>query len=245
MSRKETTHKYFEIEVSLVGAEPKVWRQFLIHKYSTFGDLHKAIQVACGWQDYHLYSFSELNPYSRHDGDNTTFAISPHDEAEGYSTEPQYADKLRLTWIFDDDCVGREIFYLYDYGDGWIHSVKMIGFHKLEEKFKRRLIAGGRAFPLEDSGALRGYQRCVDAYYDPENAEDDLLLWMGDWNPEHFDLKKAKSKFNLPRKKNADLYLSPQEPDQVADGLKHYNPVNTNVVDIRAKLAANRKDKNT
>lgn len=245
MSPKEKSHKYFEIEVSLVGAEPKVWRLFLIHKYSTFGDLHKAIQVACGWQDYHLYSFSEQNPYVRHDGDSTTFAISPHDEAEGYDHEPQYADKLRLTWIFDDDSIGRKIFYLYDYGDGWIHSVKMVGFHKLEEKFKRRLIAGGRAFPLEDSGALPGYQRCVDAYHDPKNAEEDLLVWMGDWNPEHFDIKKAKIKFQLPRKKNADLYMSPQELDELDEWEKHHKPTSSNLVDIRAKLAANRSKKDS
>lgn len=201
VSTKKKPEKYFEIEVSLVGAEPKVWRRFLIHKYSTFGDLHKAIQVACGWQDYHLYAFSEKDPYSRHGDDDPIFAISPHDEADNYDHEPKYADKLRLTWIFDDQSIGREIFYLYDYGDGWVHSVKMIGFHRLEEKFKRRLIAGARAFPLEDSGALPGYQRCVDAYNDPKNAEKDLLVWMGDWNPERFDLKKAKVEFQLPRKK--------------------------------------------
>jgi Plasmid pRiA4b ORF-3-like protein len=148
--------------VSLVGAEPKVWRQFLIHKYSTLGDLHKAIQVACGWQDYHLYSFSHKNPADRFGPDDSVFAVSPHDEVENYDPEPKYADKLRLTWIFDDHSIGLEIFYLYDYGDGWIHSVKMVGFQKLDEKFRRKLVAGARAFPIEDSGALPGYQRCVD-----------------------------------------------------------------------------------
>ena len=37
-------NKYFEFEVSLLGVELKVWRRFLIHQQSTFGDLHKAMK---------------------------------------------------------------------------------------------------------------------------------------------------------------------------------------------------------
>ncbi len=236
-------HKYFEIEVSLIGPKPKVWRRFLIHKYSTFGDLHRAIQVACGWRNSHLYSFWEKNPYTSAIGDNTTFAISPYDEAENYDHRPEYADQLRLGHIFDDTSVGREIFYLYDYGDSWIHTVKMTGFHKFEEKFRRKLLAGERPFPLEDSGSLPGYQRCIDAYHDPENSDEDLLLWMGNWSPEYFDLKKTQAKFQLPRKKSADFDMSTKEPDDIDKQLKHQKTIYANVIDFQARLLANHNKK--
>jgi hypothetical protein len=238
MSPKQTMNKYFEMEVRLIGPKPKVWRRFLIHKYSTFDHLHKAIQAACGWQDYHLYSFSDENPYTSDFGDNLTFAISPHDLAENYQPEPEYAENLRLGHIFSDKSIGREIFYLYDYGDGWIHSVKMTGIHKFEEKFRRKLLAGERAFPLEDSGSLPGYQRCIDAYRDPKNAEEDLLVWMGDWNPEHFDLKKTQAMFESTRKKSADLGMSVEEAVELDE--PQNKTVHSNVIDLRAKLARNR-----
>ena len=45
----------------------------------------------------------------------------------------------------------------------------------------------------------------VSIDYDPQHAEEDLLEWMGNWSPEHFDLGKTKISFDPPRKKNADL----------------------------------------
>ncbi len=236
----EKTYQYFEIEVSLLGVEPKIWRQFLIQRNSTFGDLHRAIQLACGWKNSHLYSFSERNPYHRHDEGNTTFAISPYDDAEGYEHEPQYADNLRLSHCFDASSIGHSIFYLYDYGDGWIHQVELVGFYQLEEKFRRQLLAGERAFPLEDSGALPGYQRCVDAFYSPEQAEEDLLHWMGNWDPEHFDLTKSKAKFNLPRSKSPSAVktLGKNSGPAVDDRRAAYS----NLIDITAQLARSKND---
>ena len=49
--------KYFEMEVSLLGIEPRIWRRFLIRAEATFQDLHNAIQEACGWENAHLFEF--------------------------------------------------------------------------------------------------------------------------------------------------------------------------------------------
>lgn len=236
----EKRHKYFEFEISLQGVEPKVWRRFLIHRQSTFGDLHKAIQVACGWKDYHLYSFSEQNPAHSYGPDQSTFAISPHDEPEGYEIEPEIATKYKLFDFFDDDDQDVEIFYVYDYGDGWIHSVKMIATRQESEKFKRRLIGGARAFPLEDCGGLPGYQQCVDAFYNKKHAEDDLLRWMGKWNPEFFDLKKTQGRFQPKTKKATGSIDSKEAMKDLAafDKWAKNRPATkgTNVIDLRQRL---------
>lgn len=51
--------EYFEFEVSLKDVKPKIWRRFLIPTTATFLHLHEAIQYSCGWNNCHLYSFSE------------------------------------------------------------------------------------------------------------------------------------------------------------------------------------------
>jgi len=57
--------KYLEFEVSLEQISPRIWRRFLLRSLSTFHELRDTIQKACGWQDYHLYHFLEIDAYSR------------------------------------------------------------------------------------------------------------------------------------------------------------------------------------
>ena len=50
-------HKYFDLEISLLEIEPRIWRRFLIRSEATFMHFHSAIQQAFGWQNCHLYEF--------------------------------------------------------------------------------------------------------------------------------------------------------------------------------------------
>ncbi|MGH8897220.1 MAG: IS1096 element passenger TnpR family protein [Egibacteraceae bacterium] len=62
----------------------------------------------------------------------------------------------------------------------------------LPERFHRRLLDGGRAFPPEDCGGLWGYEKCVRVACggeDPEGRRE----WLGDdWDPEVFDLESTQ-----------------------------------------------------
>ena len=49
--------KYFDLEISLLEIEPRIWRRFLIRSGATFSHFHSAIQQAFGWQNCHLYEF--------------------------------------------------------------------------------------------------------------------------------------------------------------------------------------------
>lgn len=86
--------------------------------------------------------------------------------------------------------------YLYDFGDGWEHDIKLRRTVGLGEVFHRRLIDGARAFPPEDCGGVGGYEECVVVARggpDPEGLRE----WMGDWDPERFDLEAARKDFDL------------------------------------------------
>ena len=140
-------HRYYEFEVSLLGAEPKVWRRFLLRADGTFQDLHAAIQRACGWENCHLFVFR--------DG-NESLAGIPDKESD--KPDPD-ARKVRLSMFFAGP--RKRCTYEYDFGDSWEHDVRLRGTTDLPETFERRVLGGARAFPPEDCGGIPGYEDCV------------------------------------------------------------------------------------
>lgn len=45
--------KVVSLKVTLRDTKPPVWRRLLAPGETTLGDLHRAIQAAMGWEDYH------------------------------------------------------------------------------------------------------------------------------------------------------------------------------------------------
>lgn len=46
-----------QIKVWLIGISPMVWRQVLVPAAFTLRELHGVIQVAMGWEGFHLFQF--------------------------------------------------------------------------------------------------------------------------------------------------------------------------------------------
>jgi len=183
---------YLEFEVSLLHAEPRIWRRFLLRKAGTFQDLHKAIQDACGWEGYHLFEFRIGGHRGR------AIAGMPNEELDVPVPD---AKRVKLTAFFDDPENRDGCFYLYDFGDGWEHELQLLRQVALKESFRRRLLGGDRAFPPEDCGSYSGYERCVRVARGEESGIDetdgvDLKRWMGDWDPEFLNLKAVKKVFD-------------------------------------------------
>ena len=181
---------YFAFRVQLLEVKPPIWRAFLLKKTATFEKLHHAIQAACGWEDYHLYSFHETregpaiagipdDSYTRPDPDARTVRVDRH------LSEP-----------------GHSCFYQYDFGDSWWHEVKLTDLVAVKRRLVRQLLGGERAFPPEDCGGIPGYEECVairnggDTNLGPEEVEE-RKEWLGEWQPEGFDLKTAQPAFDL------------------------------------------------
>lgn len=182
----------YDFEVSLVGAQPTVWRRFLLATSATFLDLHEAIQRACGWENTHLFCFNV--PSSR-----TIIAGIPDTDFEDVPTPD--ARLVRLDGYFTT--VGTRVTYEYDFGDDWIHTVQLLGIAEHAERRKRILLAGARAFPPEDCGGMGGYRQCVafvkSGRIRGKNDNDDNCLgdWLSPtWHPEHFDLERTRKRFD-------------------------------------------------
>lgn len=98
-----------------------------------------------------------------------------------------------------------KIWYEYDFGDTWIHEVKVEKIIPLDLKIRYPHLAdGANACPPEDCGGLGGYYHLLKILQNPKNKEhEDTLEWLGiesasDFNPEYFDTKDIK--FRNPKK---------------------------------------------
>lgn len=46
------------VKITLENTHPPVWRRVVLPEHISFYSLHKIIQAAYGWEDYHLHEFT-------------------------------------------------------------------------------------------------------------------------------------------------------------------------------------------
>jgi len=172
--------KYFMINLKIDDIEPPIRRQLLVPGNRTLADLHTIIQHAYAWSDSHLHMFRLRNE---------NYGVPSPDDFEMLLDESMYRlDDLRLR--------GRtHIKYIYDFGDNWEHDVLIqtsIPFRPGDPDIVV-CMSGVRARPPEDCGGVPGYEAIMAALAKPRNKrnaeEKRILTWLGDWDPEHFDLE--------------------------------------------------------
>lgn len=196
--------KYFDVDVSLIEIEPRIWRSFLLDGEATFKDLHEAIQDAFGWERKHLYEFrhfDESNPRVR----RPIRRIARCEQAEVLDDDiVPFAEDLQLDSFFarkEDRCL-----YLYDFGDYWRHLVNLRAVVESNERFRRRLLDGAMACPPEDGGGAIGYQECCAAVNMSDadiskldaGAREEIewrIEWLDGWQPETFDFNVVRKRF--------------------------------------------------
>ncbi|MGX5845120.1 plasmid pRiA4b ORF-3 family protein [Mesorhizobium sp. ArgA1] len=47
----------YRLKVSLPRISPMIWRRLLVSEEMTLFGVHRTIQIAFGWEDYHLHAF--------------------------------------------------------------------------------------------------------------------------------------------------------------------------------------------
>ena len=172
-----TTAGIANLRIKLDDVEPAVVRRVEVPLTIRLDHLHLVLQAAMGWTNSHLYEIRARD---------VSWGIPDPDFGDG----PLNASKARLIDVLED--VGtKSLKYLYDFGDGWEHSVRIerttdpmpgIAYPRLVE-------AAGRC-PPEDVGGPWGYRDFLDAIADPNHEEHaDSLQWIGG----HFDPTNANA----------------------------------------------------
>jgi hypothetical protein len=86
-----------------------VWRKVLTHEFIELDELHILIQITMGWENCHFYDFNINNKIYT----DTESAL----EMNALTTEGvQLCDVLGGA---------KEFIYTYDFGDNWVHEIKI------------------------------------------------------------------------------------------------------------------------
>lgn len=146
----------------------------------TFAQLHKVIQAAMGWEDYHMHEF-EVGEVRIGDATPGPFGL-------GSVPRPLSEKKTRLSDVLENR---RKYRYWYDFGDDWWHEIA-IERRLPDDGLGPRLLAGERACPPEDCGGPWGYAELLKTLADPGHPKyEELREWAGDFDPERFDFEAA------------------------------------------------------
>ena len=164
----------YQIKITLADLAPPVWRRVAVPGGYTLDRVHRVVQLAMGWQDYHLHSFEiEDIQYGPPD---------PGDELD-------LRDELEVRL---DSVAGKDsrFNYTYDFGDWWEHDIEVEEIHPADpdERYPRCL-AGAGACPPEDVGGVLGYETFLAAIGDPGHRDHDAMSeWIGrPFDPAAFD----------------------------------------------------------
>ena len=174
-----------ELELTLTGIQPPIWRRLLVPTTITLRRLHHLVQAVAGWEDHHLHEF--------------LIAGRRYGEAES-GADVRSDAQIRLFAL--PLTPGTTFSYVYDFGDCWEINVEVEKVLPLEAgETCPRVISGARAFPLEDSGGVSGYVLLLDALLGPDHPEhEEQRTWAGkDYDPEHFDLKETNERLRRVR----------------------------------------------
>jgi Plasmid pRiA4b ORF-3-like protein len=166
------------LKITLDDVKPTILRRIEVPFDIRLDRLHLTLQAAIGWTNSHLYEIRA--------GD-VGWGMTDPDWGDG----PLDARKARLVDALED---AKTLRYIYDFGDGWEHTIKVERLIDAEPGliYPRLIDATGRC-PPEDVGGPWGYPEFLDAIHDPKHERHaELSEWIGDnFDPNFVDIDGA------------------------------------------------------
>lgn len=166
-----TAARIARLHVTLNDVKPPVQRRVEVPLAIRLDRLHLVLQAALGWTNSHLYEIRARD---------VGWGLPDPDFGEG----PLDAKKARLIDVLEDAGT-KTVKYLYDFGDGWEHTVKVERITDAIPGLAYPVLinATGRC-PPEDVGGPWGYDEFLHALADPAHENH---VEMKDWIGEIFD----------------------------------------------------------
>ncbi len=160
----------YHFYIELLESVPLVWRRMVVPADYTLYQLHMTIQGAFGWENSHLFQFSESG----------IFDMEVYEEImESMDSEKISHDALTtpMKKIFYKK--GQHFVYVYDFGDAWAHRLTL---EKVEAKNLDGpwCLDGAGACPPEDVGGIYGYREMLEVLKKPHHKERARYIeWLG------------------------------------------------------------------
>jgi hypothetical protein len=179
--------KALDLHIELLETEPLIWRDLRVPAAIGLPDLHRALQLAFGWEGRHAHLFSVASAF-------TGRRIFAGDEELALELGTDLATHATLA----DALQGNKstLLYEYNFGDGWEHEITVTG-HAVVPAGSLSCLAGANRGPIEDSGGPGGYRDLCAVLTDPLDPEHDSAVhWVWEtaggftrnFDPAAFDL---------------------------------------------------------
>lgn len=157
------------LRIELEDIEPLIWRRVALRASTNLKALHRVIQAAMGWLDYHLWEFA---------GNEHKYGmLLPNDP--DWNERITDAAKTELSALLTTGI--REIGYVYDMGDNWRHRIIVERLKAAEPgALYPQFLGGERRCPPEDCGGFPGYYEFLDDIASKDSKKRGAALkWYG------------------------------------------------------------------
>jgi hypothetical protein len=175
--KKPANGSVLSLKVTLRNTKPPIWRRILMPGTMTLADLHRAIQIAMGWDNSHLHDFDTGD--ERYGDPTTTDDIT---------------DENRVTLNTLVKAGVTRFSYTYDFGDNWEHAILVEKSPPASDaKACPACVAGKRNGPPEDCGGTWGYADLLEILANPAHPDhEERIEWLGDeFDPEMFSVAET------------------------------------------------------
>ncbi|MFC9552746.1 plasmid pRiA4b ORF-3 family protein [Rhodococcus sp. NPDC056960] len=183
----------YHLRIELDEVTPPIWRQFVVPSNLFLHELHPIVQTVMGWQDSHLHSWVGGEPpaserYEMRESIDEGFADEDDELCE---------DAVRLDQVLAEP--GELLSYLYDFGDGWDHTIVLERIDADGSAPTIACVAGARACPPEDCGGPGGYTDLLKVLATPSHpGHHDAGAWVGPgFAPESFGVDVVNRNLRL------------------------------------------------
>ena len=148
-----------------------VRRTLTVPASATFEELHRMLQAAMQWQNYHMHDFT----------------IPGEEELRLVATDEEAEELYGQSWKLDSAVTlseylkpGMRFLYRYDFGDGWEALIEVKEFRTDYDRYEPTCSECDRSAPPEDVGGVDGYLNFLDAMADENHPEhDEMKEWVG------------------------------------------------------------------
>lgn len=167
----------YQVQISLMGYKPKIWRRLLIPADMLLSDFHKVIQTSIGWANAHLHQFVK---------DRVFYTEVFEDDDFGMNTEDY--EGMKVSDLLKNE--KEKIVYEYDFGDSWEHEVLLEKILPVDLKQQYPFCIDGKMnCPPEDCGGVWGYANMLEVLSKPKHPEyKNFMDWLGEgFDPDYFD----------------------------------------------------------
>jgi hypothetical protein len=174
------------LRIEIAYIEPLIWRRIAVPTSMNLKALHKVIQAAMGWLDYHLWEFTV---------DERRYGIPIPDDPD-WNRRIDNAASTKLSALLTTGVT--EFGYMYDFGDDWEHRIIVEAIKPAEagESYPR-FLGGERRCPPEDCGGPPGYFEFIEniAGERGKKAKEALEWYGGPYDPEDIDEQNIATAF--------------------------------------------------